>query len=169
MLLVAASVIRAATPGDFESILRLNQEWEHATSPLTLESLAHLHEHATHHRVVEVDSRVAAFLLALGPNVPYDSPNYRWFDSGARDFLYIDRVVVSSQYQRAGLGDALYDDLTEFGRQSGISRLVCEIDIEPCNSASDAFHSRRGFAEVGTQWIQASKKLVSLRECILTA
>ena len=150
-----------------DAILRLNARWEHVTSALDEASLAHLHAHAAYHRVVEIDSRIVAFLLALGPGVTYESPNYRWFDSRPGEFLYIDRIVVAAGQQRSGLGDALYDDLFAFARQREIPRLVCEVDIEPHNAASDAFHERRGFVEVGTQWVAGGSKRVSLRECAI--
>lgn len=156
--------IRDADPGDFEAILRLNARWETVTSKLEHDSLARLHACATYHRIVDQESRVVAFLLALGPGVDYDSQNYRWFDSGGADFLYIDRIVVEGGRQRAGLGDALYEDLTAFARRRCIARLVCEVDIEPLNAASDNFHTRQRFVEVGTQWVAAGTRRVSLRE-----
>lgn len=161
------TLIRPATPADFDAILRLNREWEHFTSPLAHRDLERLHARALHHRVAECDGQVIAFLLALGPGADYDSPNYRFFDDGGGDFVYIDRVVVGSSSQRIGLGDALYDDLLSFVRDRGIDRIVCEVDIEPPNAASDRFHARRGFSEVGTQWVADGRKRVSLRECLV--
>lgn len=157
--------IRPATPDDFDEILCLNAEWEHFTSRLTCDSLGQLHASAIHHRVLEAESRIVAFLLALGPGADYDSPNYRFFDSAADDFIYIDRIVVDREYQRAGLADALYDDLLDLARQLRAGRIVCEVDVEPLNTASDRFHARRGFTEVGTQWVGGGSKRVSLREC----
>lgn len=157
--------IRPATPDDFDGILCLNAEWEHFTSVLEHESLAQLHDSAVYHRVCEAGSRVVAFLLALGPGADYDSPNYRFFDSAGDDFIYIDRIVVDRAYQRTGLADALYDDLLDLARRRGIDRVVCEVDAEPPNVASDRFHARRGFIEVGTQWVGGRSKRVSLREC----
>lgn len=157
-------MIRPATPDDFEAILRLNSAWEHVTSKLDRDALSRLHESALYHRACVHDSGVVAFLLALGPGADYDSPNYRWFDSAGGDFIYIDRIVVRGEYQRAGLGDALYDDLLAFARRRRIPRIVCEVDIEPMNAPSDRFHARRGFVEVGTQWVADGKKRVSLRE-----
>ena len=158
-------MIRSARLHDLYAILRLNAQWEHVTSPLTEGSLAHLHANASYHRVLELDTRVVAFLLALGPGVSYESPNYRWFDARPGEFLYIDRIVVAEGHQRSGFGDALYDDLLTFARRRGIPRLTCEVDVEPLNAASDSFHTRRGFAEVGTQWVAGGTKRVSLREC----
>ncbi len=157
-------LIRQATPDDFDAILCLNKAWEHVTSPLDHERLGRLHDLAIYHRVCESDSRVVAFLLALGPGVAYDSPNYRYFDDGSGDFAYIDRVVVETASQRGGLADALYDDMFAFARDRGIVRIVCEVDIEPPNTASDCFHARRGFVEIGTQRVSSGQKRVSLRE-----
>lgn len=160
-------LIRPVAPDDFADILRLNDDWVHVTSALDSERLAHLHEHAAYHRVCVLERRVAGFLLALGPGVPYASPNYRWFCERFGGFLYIDRVVVSAERQQGGVGAALYADLVAFAREQGVSRLVCEVDVEPFNAASDAFHVRQGFAEVGTQWIAEGTKRVSLRELVL--
>ena len=158
-------LIRDTRPDDLEAVLRLNAQWEHVTSPLGTEALAALHAQATYHRVVELDGEVVAFLLAIGPGAAYESPNYRWFEKSARErFLYIDRVVVSAGSHRSGFGAALYDDVLSFAVANGVPRLVCEVDVEPLNAASDAFHRARGFVEVGTQWVGRCTKRVSLRE-----
>ena len=158
-------LIRDTRPDDLEAVLGLNALWEHVTSPLGADALAALHAQAAYHRVVELDGQVVAFLLAIGPGAAYQSPNYRWFEESAREpFLYIDRVVVSADSHRSGFGAALYDDVLAFAVAHGILRLVCEVDVEPLNVASDSFHRARGFAEVGTQWVGGGKKRVSLRE-----
>lgn len=156
--------IRPATRSDLPALLRLNAEWQHVTSPLDEAALAHLHEHAAYHRVAEADGRVIAFLLAFGADAPYDSPNYRWFEANSAEFLYIDRVVVAADRQRGGLGEELYRDVEAYARANGMARLVCEVDIEPLNAASDTFHRRHGFVEVGAQWLPGGAKRVSLRE-----
>jgi len=155
--------VRPASAADLPVILALNAEWEHVTSPLDAASLTTLYEHAAYHAVAEVGSAVQAFLLALAPGAPYDSPNYRWFEAHSAGFLYIDRIVVTHAFQRAGLGDALYHDLKSHAERRGIRRLVCEVDAEPLSAASDAFHACRGFVEMGTQVLPGGKR-VSLRE-----
>jgi len=161
------TVIRPAAPCDFAAILALNEEWVHFTSPLDEGALAQLHAQAAYHRVVEEGGRVAAFLLAIGPGARYESLNYRWFAARHHRFLYIDRVVVGGAHQRSGVGAALYDDVTAFAAAGGFGRLVCEVNIEPPNPRSDAFHSRRGFVEVGTQRVADETKRVSLRELVV--
>ena len=157
--------IRAATSAEFPHVLAMNAEWEHVTSPLDASALQRLHAQSLYHRIAESDGVPAAFLLAFGPRAAYESPNYRWFNARSADFCYIDRIVVDGRFQRKGLGHALYDDVAAFAAERKIARLTCEVDAEPFNAASDAFHARRGFVEVGTQWIGA--KRVSLREQVL--
>lgn len=160
--------IRDVETRDFATILQLNRVWEHVTSPLDDGALAALHEQAAYHRAAEIDGRVVGFLLALAPGANYESPNYLWFDRSVGDFLYIDRVVVDSASQGSGVGALLYADVLAYARARGMGRLVCEVDIEPLNVSSDAFHKRLGFVEVGTQYVGDGRKRVSLRERVIT-
>jgi len=156
-------LIRDASAADFERILQLNEESEHFLSPMTLARLEALHAGAAYHRVMDDDGKIAGFLLAFREGTRYDSSNYLWFTQHYDQFLYIDRVVVSKQYQGQGLGNQLYDDLFEFARASGVTRITCEFDIEPPNDASRRFHQRFGFSEVGTRSHGEITKQVSLQ------
>lgn len=158
--------IRDARADDLPHVLDLNANWEHVTSPLDTAALAALDAQASLHRVAEVDGQVAAFVLALEPGADYASPNYVWFSARGGSFLYIDRVVVDSDCQRLGLGSALYDEALAHARARGLARVTCEVDLEPPNPASDRFHARQGFVEVGTQRLPGGKR-VSLRELAL--
>lgn len=160
-------MIRPATPADLPRILALNAAWEHVTSPLDVAGLSLLHEQAAYHCVHEADGVISGFLLALGPGVSYASQNYRWFEQNAVDYWYIDRVVVDATQQGRRVGSALYDSVQCEAEQRGVRRLACEVDIEPLNTASDAFHARRGFVELATQTLEPSGKRVSLRELVL--
>ena len=161
------SVLRDATLADFPAILALNAESVHFLSPLDAARLQQLHALAAYHRVVEVDGRAAAFLLALREGADYDSPNYRWFAERYARFLYVDRLVVAAAVQGRRLGARLYDDIIAFAAANGFATLACEFDLEPPNPASAAFHQRFGFRAVGTQWIGGGKKQVSLQVCEL--
>lgn len=163
----AAFATRPATPSDFAEILRLNAEWQHVTSPLDELALARLDAQAAAHRVAVAGGRVIGFALALREGADYASPNYRWFARAYDTFLYVDRVVVARAHQRAGVGSSLYDDLIACARALALPRVVCEIDAQPPNAVSDAFHTRRGFVEVGSLWIAEGAKRVSLRSLAL--
>jgi predicted GNAT superfamily acetyltransferase len=150
-------IIRMATPDDALAILALNLESEHLLSPLNGERLKHLDRQSSYHRVVELDGRVVAFLLALRENADYDSPNYRWFDEARDEFIYVDRVVVSERHRGKRLASALYDDLFAFARDQGIHEVTCEFNIDPPNAASRAFHASYGFTEVGMQTLDEGR------------
>jgi hypothetical protein len=156
-------LIRDASAADFERILQLNEESVHFLSPLTLARLETLHAEAAYHRVIDQNGEIAGFLLAFREGTNYDSSNYVWFTERYDQFLYVDRIVVSKDFQGQGIGNKLYDDLFEFSRNSGVARITCEFDIDPPNDASRRFHERFGFSEVGTRSYGEVVKQVSLQ------
>ena len=151
--------LRAAIKADFPAILALNAESVRFLSPLDAPRLARLHAQAAYHRIVEIDGRVVAFLLAFREDADYDSPNYVWFVHQYPQFLYIDRVVVAAAAQGRGLGARLYDDIIAFAAASGVTPLTCEFDLDPPNPASERFHRRYGFREVGRQKLPSGKQV----------
>ena len=162
-------MIRDATPEDFEAILRLNAESEHFMSAMSPVRLRQLHAWSSCHRVVEAGAGVVAFLLAFREGSDYDSPNYRWFAQRYSRFLYIDRIAVAAAHRGEGWGKALYQDLFAFARGSGVEQVTCEFDVDPPNPASEQFHRRFGFEEVGRQRYGAAHKLVALQCAFSTA
>ncbi len=156
-------LIRDANAADFERILQLNEESVHFLSPLTLARLEALHAEAGYHRVIDDNEKIAGFLMAFREGTRYDSSNYLWFIQHYDQFLYIDRVVVSKQYQGQGIGKNLYVNLFEFAKNSGVTRVTCEFDIEPPNHASQRFHEHFGFSEVGKRSYGEITKQVSMQ------
>lgn len=152
-------LLRDAQERDFGTILALNAEAVRFTSPLDATRLQRLHAQAPYHRVVEIDGAVVAFLLALREDADYDSPNFRWFAHQFPQFLYIDRVVVSALAQGRGLGARLYEDIIAFAAARGVTPLTCEFDVDPPNPASERFHGRHGFREVGRQRLPNGKQV----------
>ena len=139
--------IRTLDAGDIEVVLELNAGSVNATSPLdeaTLTSYLSMSDSAL---VCVVEDVVAAFAIAYAPGTAYPSVNYRWHDSRFDDFLYLDRIVVGSRYRRRGIATMLYDALESFA--AGHGRMVCEVNSEPPNVESLAFHRNRGYVEIG--------------------
>jgi predicted GNAT superfamily acetyltransferase len=155
--------IRTVAESDFESILRLNDAEVQQTSQMDLDRLLGLVHMATYCKVATVEEQVAAFLIALREGAPYENDNYRWFASRLPSFLYVDRIVVDSNFFGRRIGSRLYDDLFAFARARGIGTIVCEYNIVPPNSASRAFHEKFGFKELDTQWVAVGTKHVSLQ------
>jgi uncharacterized protein len=157
-------MIRDAHVRDFPAILTLNKDWEHLLSPLSHARLQHLDSEAAYHRVAEDETGIAGFVLALREGTAYDSENYRWFAERYDEFLYVDRIVVTESRRRTGVGRALYSDLFAFARTCGVQYVTCEVNVEPPNDDSSAFHAAFGFREVGTQWAANRTKRVAMLE-----
>lgn len=155
--------VRDAHATDFDAILSLNEASVSLLSPLTPHRLAALHALAALHRVAEREGVVVGFLLAFREVADYDSPNYRWFAERYQLFLYVDRVVVADAARGHGVGTLLYRDMFEFAAASAVDLVTCEFDVDPPNPASERFHARFGFREVGRQWVADGRKQVSLQ------
>jgi len=130
-----------------EAVLALNATEEAATSALDAAALDALLREAFHAEGVEAGR--AAFLIAFDEGAQYDSPNYHWFCARLPRFVYVDRIVVSSERRGQGLARRLYTHLMAVARDAGHTALVCEVNFEPPNPVSDAFHASLGFTEIG--------------------
>ncbi|MCQ0990164.1 GNAT family N-acetyltransferase [Jiella marina] len=106
-----------------------------------------------------------AFVLALDQTATtYDSPNYHWFRDRYERFLYVDRIVVAPAARGRGLARRLYDAVFMGADQSAIPRVVCEVNIQPPNPASERFHEALGFRVVGEATIHGGQKTVRYYE-----
>jgi predicted GNAT superfamily acetyltransferase len=103
---------------------------------------------------------VDAFLLAFDQTADYDSPNYLWFRERYARFVYVDRVVVAPPLRGRGYARQFYADLFDEARRAGHELVVCEVNSDPPNAASDAFHAALGFREVGRAAIHHGRKTV---------
>lgn len=101
-----------------------------------------------------------AFLIAFGERADYRSPNFLWHRARFDRFLYVDRVAVAATHRRRGLAAALYRDLFAVAATRGAGRVVAEINADPPNPASDAFHAALGFETVGTAHLPDRGKTV---------
>jgi len=139
------------------SLLALNNAHAQELSWLEPERLTHLIAQAF---VASRIGSVEAFLLAFDQDADYDSPNFLWFRPRYRRFVYVDRIVVAPAARGRGHARALYDDLFAKAAGAGHDRVVCEVNSDPPNPGSDAFHAALGFSEVGTGTIHAGTKTV---------
>ena len=101
-----------------------------------------------------------ALLLAFDQDADYDSPNFLWFRSRFDRFVYVDRVVVASRARGRGHARRLYRRLFDRAARAGHERIVCEVNSDPPNPGSDAFHAALGFEAVGAAAIHGGAKTV---------
>ena len=143
-----STTLRPMRPADVPDVLRLNADHVELLSPLDAGRLAQLQAWATRADVITCDGRFAGFVLVFGPGSAYDSPNYRWFSERFDTrFHYLDRIVVDDTFRRRGLASAVYDEVEAAAGGSG--RLALEVNLDPPNLPSLAFHQGRGYTEVG--------------------
>lgn len=154
--------IARLTRADLKGVLALNNAHAKATSPLDLAALTELVEMACYARGTA--SGVDSFLVALQDGAEYSSPNYHWFAARYSRFLYIDRIIVAEHARRRGLGRRLYEDLFAFGLAHGHRHIVAEVNLDPPNPISDAFHAALGFQDVGRATIKGGTKVVRYYE-----
>jgi predicted GNAT superfamily acetyltransferase len=143
---------------DLISVLSLNNAHAKETSALDEVSLAALFGMAFYAR--GIDRGAAAFLIAFDHNASYINPNFAWFKASREQFVYIDRIIVAKSARGQGFARLLYEDLFAAAKQAGHNRVVCEVNIEPPNPASDAFHAAMGFEGVGQAAIHNGAKTV---------
>jgi predicted GNAT superfamily acetyltransferase len=170
-----------------DSILTLNNDHSVELSPLTLAELELLIRQSFFSATIN-DSD--ALLISFDQSSRYEHGNFLWFRaffekaleqnaslSSSRaprselarglfatplnaNFVYVDRVVTSPAARGRGYARALYAELFQRAKSAGHTRIACEVNLDPPNPASDAFHASLNFHEVGRAAIHHNSKTV---------
>jgi predicted GNAT superfamily acetyltransferase len=142
--------LRPIEPADHPWMLEVNERHVDLLSPLDDDRLSYLLARTDRGDFIEVDGVRAGFVLTFAPEAGYDGANYAWFtERFGGDFYYLDRVVVDDAFRRRGLAGAVYDEMERAA--TPYQRMVLEVNSEPPNEPSLAFHARRGYTAVGTR------------------
>ncbi|MEO7351102.1 MAG: GNAT family N-acetyltransferase [Marmoricola sp.] len=150
-------MLRPITPADHADVLALNERNVELLAPMDETRLIALLGVAGSAEVIDVDGGFAGFVLTFAAGSAYDGENFAWFTERYEDFCYLDRVVIHADFRRRGLGSMVYDELES---SCGKPVFALEVNLDPPNEASLAFHRARGFAEVGQR--DSNRHLVSL-------
>ena len=105
-----------------------------------------------------------AFIIAFDQDADYGSPNFLWFRHRYPRFAYVDRIAVAAAARGRGHARRLYEHLFEVARRDGHSVVTCEVNSDPPNPASDAFHAALGFRIVGEAAIYGGERTVRYYE-----
>jgi predicted GNAT superfamily acetyltransferase len=146
-------ISKAAQP----AVLHLNNEHAAELSWLEPDRLSVLIGRAFYARRI---GNLEAFLLAFDQAADYDSPNFLWFRERYRRFVYVDRIAVAKSARGRGHARRLYEHLFSRAVEAGHAIVACEVNSDPPNPASDAFHAALGFQEVGQAALHGGKKSV---------
>ncbi len=149
--------IETIAPADEAVILSLNNRHAEELSWLEAERLSFLLGQAFYARRI---GRVEAFIMTFDQDADYDSPNFLWLKQRFPRFVYVDRVAVDEAARGRGHARRFYEDLFEQAKRANHKVVTCEVNAEPPNPASDAFHARLGFQEIGAAAIHGGKKTV---------
>ena len=95
-----------------------------------------------------IEEKLVGFVLCLYPQKDYSSPNYAWFNERYNQFLYVDRIAISTQYRNIQIGSELYEKVFQLASEKRIP-VTAEVSLYPPNEGSDRFHLRHGFSSVG--------------------
>ena len=152
------TTLEPIVPEAHEAILALNSAHVEELSLLDMAALVTLLDGAFFAKRI---GELEAFIIALDENhASYASPNYRWFQDRMARFVYVDRIVVAADARGKGHARRLYADLMATAKAAGHQFVVCEVNSEPPNPASDAFHSALGLEQVGEAVIRGGAKSV---------
>jgi predicted GNAT superfamily acetyltransferase len=151
---------------DLAALTALNNHHARETSLLSEEQLAGMIRMAFYARSFGPASTPAALLIAFDQRAPYQNPNFQFFRDRHQRFVYVDRLITAPHARRLGLARRLYDDLFLRATEAGHHVVSCEVNLDPPNPASKAFHAGMGFAEVGRARLENGKTVRYLEHAL---
>ncbi len=149
-------IFQDLSPADHAWVIALGNAHATQTGPLDQDHLAHLVEASFVSWVIRPD---LGFMITFAPDAAYESPNFRWFVAREKHFIYVDRIVIADHAKGQGLARKLYEALFATAASQGYSAIVCEINANPPNPASDQFHAALGFTPVGRADLPSGKSV----------
>ena len=134
-----------------QSIYDLNQ----ANTPEvgSLDSMNHLKKLiklSAYNLLVLSNDEIAGFIICMREDSTYGSENYKFFAQRLKKFLYVDRVAIDERHRRAGLGQAIYENIFTQASNDNLP-IALEVNTQPVNRPSLNFHEKMGFDRIGTK------------------
>ena len=142
---------RSNNEAQLQAIYDLNQ----ANTPEvgSLESMQHLKqliEFSAYNLLVLKEDEIVGFIICMREGTAYGSENYKFFTKRLKKFLYVDRVAIDEQHRRAGLGQAIYEDIFAQAISDSLP-IALEVNTQPINQPSLNFHEKMGFDRIGAK------------------
>lgn len=142
---------RSLSSADSAEVLRINAESRPGVAGLDQAELHRLAALPNSHLAMEgPGAAIVGYALAFPSSAIYEGEEFRkLLQICPAPFLYIDQVAVDTSMRRKGVASILYKALERLARHSSMSALCCEVNLEPPNPGSMAFHENMGFKELG--------------------
>jgi hypothetical protein len=142
--------IRPLGESDLAWVHALNQANMIELSDETLDGLA---ARAARACIAAVCDPHLGFMLAFNKRpTPVGKPgsmNWDWLAARMAEFVYLDRIAIAEPARGKGFARRMYEYLFITAESLGAKRIACEVNIDPPNPASDAFHAAMGFEVIG--------------------
>ena len=148
--------IRPVASPDCEEILRINAESQPGVAHLYRTELERLVRLKNEHLVIErPNGGVVGYVLAFPSDAPYDGEEFILLTkTSLGPFIYIDQVAVGAAERRTGAASRLYQATEAAALRRGIRELSCEVNLNPPNPGSLAFHRSKGFNQTSVMETQ---------------
>ncbi|HEY9498802.1 MAG TPA: GNAT family N-acetyltransferase [Terrimesophilobacter sp.] len=143
--------LRTLVRSDVPVIMALNNAATPAVPVMTDQEMTALLDASDFGFAAVTPTELLGFVVGFRPGSDYASVNYRYFEDRGTDHLYIDRIVVDETARGMRVGQTLYNRVFRLAIAEGRAEITCEVNVEPPNPGSLAFHARLGFSEVGRQ------------------
>ena len=156
--------VRDAEARDEDFILALNAACTPAVGDMSAQDYRDITGWA--HRIViaEADSKPVGFMILIRPGSAYPSDNYGWFEEQFAHQLYVDRIAVGRSARGLGVGRVLYDEALRIAADLGEERVTAEVNEDPPNPESMAFHFKLGFRHLLSRTSPRLGKVVAMLE-----
>ena len=140
--------IRALQISDSSSIWEINEQGLPGTGKVSEQEILDLLNYSSLSIGLFDSNSLLGFVICLPPKTAYGSLNYLWFNERYDDFLYVDRIAVSTANRNQKIGSKLYQVVTDTASKLGVP-IAAEVNLRPPNPDSVRFHQRHGFTEIG--------------------
>jgi len=129
-------------------IWNINEQGLPGTGKVSKKEIATLLDYSSYAVGIFHKNNLLGFVICLPPKTEYGSLNYGWFNDRYDDFLYVDRIAVSSAHRNQKIGSKLYSAVIDLAVKLGVP-VAAEVNLRPPNPDSVRFHRHHGFIEVG--------------------
>ena len=140
--------IRALQISDSSLIWEINEQGLPGTGKVSEQEIVDLLEFSSLSIGLFDNNSLLGFVICLPPKTAYGSLNYLWFNERYDDFLYVDRIAVSTANRNQKIGSKLYQAVIDTASKIGVP-IAAEVNLRPPNPDSVRFHQRHGFTEIG--------------------
>ena len=160
--------VRHLSMNDRYEVLRINAAARPAVAALDEIEAARVLGLPNHHLVATNSAgTVLAYILAFDANSSYDGEEFQEFLlKTPAPFVYIDQVAVHAAWRGMGIGKAFYGALESIAELRDCHLLCADVNTDPPNPGSMAFHKRIGFASIGSLATRDGRRVELLTKAV---